>query len=81
VTLSTSTLAERIRTARTLAGLSQLQLASVAGLGLQTVFRLENGRAEPRPGTMAAVAKAVGVTTLWLASGTGPGPTDTTTQA
>ena len=63
----------------------KLQLAVEARLGLQTVFRLENDRAAPRPGTLSLLAKALNVTTLWLASGAGPGPTNAqespTTQA
>ena len=73
MTFPTTTLAERIRTARTLAGLSQVDLAA-KGFGLMAVSRWERGKAVPRTRNLGRLAQALGVTVLWLASGQGPGP-------
>ena len=75
MTLATATLAERIRTARTLAGLSQEDLAA-KGLGILSVSRWERGKSIPRVRNLGALSRALGVSILWLTTGTGPGPTD-----
>jgi transcriptional regulator with XRE-family HTH domain len=56
-----------IRRVRTAKGWSQEDLADHAGLGLRTVQRAETVGA-CRPGTLAALAKALGVTTAELSS-------------
>jgi transcriptional regulator with XRE-family HTH domain len=42
-------------------GWTQQQLAEAAGVTLGTVSDLERGAREPRPGTMARIARALGV--------------------
>jgi transcriptional regulator with XRE-family HTH domain len=51
----------RLRTLRRRKGWTQVQLAEAAGVGVVTVARLETGEQTPRPGTMARIARALGV--------------------
>ncbi len=54
---------ERIRELRTAAGMSQQALAMAAGLSMSVVSQLEQGyRDDPRISTVAAIARALGVT-------------------
>lgn len=59
------TLGEKIRTAREVAGLTQLQLAHAAGYKGRTagayVSRIESGFQEPRLGNLGRIAEALGV--------------------
>jgi transcriptional regulator with XRE-family HTH domain len=41
--------------------LSQRELATMAGLTQMTVWRLENGYRDARPGTIRKIARALGV--------------------
>jgi transcriptional regulator with XRE-family HTH domain len=51
----------RLRTLRRRRGWTQQQLAEAAGVAKITVARLEAGAQEARPGTMAQIARALGV--------------------
>jgi transcriptional regulator with XRE-family HTH domain len=46
--------------ARAAADLSRMQLAADAGVHLNTLAHIEQGRAEPRAATLAALANAIG---------------------
>jgi DNA-binding XRE family transcriptional regulator len=50
-----------LRRLRRLKGWTQEELAKAAGVSSFTVAYLERGAREPRPGTMARIAKALGV--------------------
>ena len=56
-----SALGVRVRLHRESAGLTQEELASRAGIGRVTLVRLEGGEQAPRFGTLAAIARALGV--------------------
>ncbi|VVD74952.1 MULTISPECIES: helix-turn-helix domain-containing protein [Pandoraea] len=65
------TLAERLRWARTKAGLSQEQLGTKAGVTQSTIGNLESGtRSTAR--RLPQIAEVLGVNALWLAEGKGP---------
>lgn len=51
----------RLRTLRRRRGWTQRELAEAAGVAKITVARLETGAQTPRPGTMAQIARALGV--------------------
>ena len=51
----------RLRELRAAAGLRQGDVAAAAGLSESAVSHLEAGRRAPRPGTVAALARALGV--------------------
>lgn len=64
-------LAKRLTSARTDKGLSQQQLAKLAGVAQSTIGSLESGsRLSARK--ITAIADALGVNSLWLAEGKGP---------
>lgn len=52
---------ERLRHARRLAGMSQVELAKAAGLDRGSVSRLEVGHRGAQPGTTRRLAEALGV--------------------
>lgn len=60
-TSSPTTVADYVRVKRGELRLTQQQLADDAGLPVETVNRIENGRQMPRAGTLAAIATALGV--------------------
>lgn len=67
---STGSLAERLRQARTRAGISQDTLAKRAGTTGITVSRIERGKTlDPEPQTLADLARALGTTEQWLRRG------------
>ena len=52
----------RLRTLRLNAGLTQQELARLAGVSVETIVRLEGGRGRrPFPGTRRRIAEALGV--------------------
>lgn len=53
-------LAERVRTERERAGLTQAQLAEAAGVTDETVSRIERGRFEPSVSTLIELSEALG---------------------
>ena len=59
--LSRQALGERIRQRRKEAGLTQAELAKLAGVGRITVMRLEHGRIDARTETLRRIAGALGV--------------------
>lgn len=62
---------ERIKAARRHAGLTQAQLAKVVGIDQASISDLERGRSQ-RSSYNASIAKACGVSAIWLESGSGP---------
>ena len=76
--------ADRLRRSRLRYPLTQQELADAAGLALMTVNRLEiggsaAGQRNPRPGTVRALASALGVSPQWLIDGDA-GDNETTVQ-
>lgn len=70
------TISERLRAARDEAGLTQLEVATAAGVSQGTVANIESGlRQNPRE--LMAIAKAVNVQPEWLKSGRGHKRLDT----
>jgi len=51
----------RLRTVRERAALTQRELAERAGVNYVQISRIENGDAQPRPGTVRKLATALGV--------------------
>lgn len=68
-------LAANLRKLREEAGLSQGSLAELAGISLMAVYRIEAEARWPRPATLAALAKALGVTSEQLQGGGAPAET------
>lgn len=61
---------DRIRQARTLLGISQLELAALCGWDSQgRIGNYERGEREPRQKDLAKIAKALNVSIPWLVSG------------
>jgi transcriptional regulator with XRE-family HTH domain len=56
----------RIRAVREAAGLSRTELAERAGIGLSTLYLLEDGLIDTRLSTLMKVSKALGVTPGYL---------------
>ena len=57
---------ERIREALKAAGIKQIELAEATGLSHSTISRYLSGRMEPKPKAISLMAKALGVTEMWL---------------
>ena len=65
-------LSDRIRQARLLAGLSQVELADRCGIGQPTLHKLESGKTKSmRETTLLRLANALGQTPEWIALGDG----------
>lgn len=62
-------IAERITQAREARGLTQEELARRLDIGTKSVWRWEKGTAEPRAGTLPALARELRVTLSWLLTG------------
>lgn len=62
---------ERIKAARRHAGLTQAQLAKLVGIDQASISDLERGRSQ-RSSYNASIAKACGVSAIWIESGSGP---------
>jgi len=71
MTLPSTTFQERVKTARLLEGLSQVQLAQRMARPHRTICRWENG-GTPTPSAAASLARALRVNLLWLLTGEGP---------
>ena len=52
---------DRVRSVRKRRALTQAELAKAAGVSVDTVVKLENGRHEPRPATVRKLARALRV--------------------
>lgn len=61
-----ATTADRLREAMAAAGKKQLDLAKETGLSHSTVSRYLSGIVEPRQGAAIKLAKALGVSEMWL---------------
>jgi transcriptional regulator with XRE-family HTH domain len=65
--LATVKTGEKLKRYRRGAGLTQVELAEEAGVAQSTVTQIETGTiTEPRPGTLKALADALGITPLDL---------------
>lgn len=62
------TLGDRLAKARSVAGLTQAQLAELIGIGVKTVIRYENGESTKRAAVIAW-AFATGVDLRWIETG------------
>lgn len=71
-----NTLAERLKIAREKAGLSQQQVADMAGMKQPAYFKVETGKTQ-RTGFLTEIAKALNVDAEWLATGEGEMTTPT----
>ena len=69
----TATLGDRITGAREASGLSQSELARRLGVKLATIRTWENDQAEPRANKLQMLAGMLGVSLMWLLTGTGDG--------
>jgi transcriptional regulator with XRE-family HTH domain len=56
-----STIGERIRAVRIAKGMTHEALARAAGIGLDTVQKIQSSQREPQASTLAAIAVALGV--------------------
>lgn len=71
-----STMRERLRIARETRGLSRHKLSLAAGLAQALAGAIERGDiTDPGGSTIAALARVLGVSTDWLLTGEGHGPT------
>ncbi len=73
---ATSTFPARLKYLRVLRGFTQADLADRLSfpIHVQTVAKWETGRTEPRRHRLAAIAKALGTSLAWLATGKGKRP-------
>lgn len=71
--MTASNLGSNIKRIRGLRGLTQAQLAEIAGLSTIGISNIETGTRHPRPGTLEAIAKALGVSEIELHGGRSPG--------
>lgn len=61
------TIGDRIRAARKRAVWGQAELARKAGISVNAMWQIENGRRQPRPATLRKIAAALGVAPSKLA--------------
>ncbi len=66
-----TSLADRFRRARDVAGLRKVDIARKTGLSLSYVGRIENAKSKPSRLALEALARVLDVDPLWLASGEG----------
>lgn len=66
-----TTFGQRLKEARTEAGITQPQLAKLVGIAQPTISNIESGRNQGS-GEVTALARALGVFPDWLAEGRGP---------
>lgn len=75
--MTASDVAARLALARSLAGLTQEQLAAASGRPRDYVAAVETRRIlAPRAASLVHLASALGVSLAWLQFGVGPGPQD-----
>ena len=75
MSFSTTDLADRVRRAREARGLTQKQLADLAGIGKTAIFDLEHGNPGVRLSTLLAVFAVLGLELSMLDPGVISGPT------
>lgn len=73
--IPTFTLGDRLRKAREVTGMSQVEFAEHIGIGRSTVQSYENGTTSPKQIALKAWAMATGVPFHWLAWGMTEAPT------
>lgn len=66
--------AKRVATARSTIGLTQSELAGMAGVVQRQIAAYEGGEAKPREKTLQRLAAALGTSAEWLAAGQGEPP-------
>lgn len=66
------TIAERVRTARIRAGLSQRELSEPVGVSFAYISRIEAGVRNPSVKVLRRMAPPLGVTVEWLETGRAP---------
>jgi len=76
-----ATLGDRLTAAREGAGLEIAQMAEQLGLRPETLEGWEVDQAEPTATLLGRIATLSGVSVLWLLTGQGAGPQDTTAGA
>lgn len=69
----TNSIGNRIRTTREQRGISASQFAKLVGVSPTAVSNWENNNMEPRPASLANIARALGVTTEFLLTGADEG--------
>jgi len=74
-------LGPRMRNARQARGLTQDDLARDVGVRCLAISEAERGEATPHASTVVAVANRLGVSTDWLLTGKGDGPSSTELDA
>lgn len=57
--MSVATIGQRIQAARKRAVWGQAELARAAGISVNTLWQIENGRRQPRPATIRKIAAAL----------------------
>lgn len=67
---------DRLRKAREITGLTQVEFAEKIGLAAATVGNAESGRKKPHRNNIKLWALATGVSYEWLLSGETPAPSD-----
>lgn len=70
----TTSIGERIATARNHIQLSTAQLSRRLGVQTKTLSRWQNDISQPRSNRLAMLAGVLGVSPQWLLVGTGTGP-------
>lgn len=65
-------LRHRVKLAREVAELQQLELAEITGLSRATIAKIEIGRVNPRKVSLMLIAYATGVDLHWLETGEPP---------
>ncbi len=71
---SDDTMGGRLSLARDLAGVPLGEIANHLGVAADTIQAWETDRDEPRPSLMVRIAGILGVSPMWLITGTGDGP-------
>ncbi len=72
MTYEVSTIAQRIRTARVVRGMTQAELAVAIRLDVRNVSRWETGLGGPRASSVKRLTKALRIAPIWLLRGEGP---------